>query len=246
MRSSAVRAIQDVTASAQWVTNLLWLALASFTSSFFIGQIGLFGYGSELIEARAGRPENPNPDIDSNRLGDYLAKGIWPFLASFLINTVFSFIVFAPLGLAFGILIEIADKSNADGPVIVFMLLLFALIAVAGALFSYMLSAPFIIRGMVSQDFSKTFDFKWSLNFIKICFGDMVVSLIVFGILSFLIGVVGFCLCIVGIFPASGIIMGGYANLLAQWYEVYLSRGGEPAPPSQDSMNEVVDATIVN
>lgn len=75
-RSSATDAFKAIIETPNWVGNLLWLTIAGVASSIFVGQIAAFGYGAELLRRRAGRPDMPNHDIDSDRLGDYLSQGI--------------------------------------------------------------------------------------------------------------------------------------------------------------------------
>ena len=52
----------------------------------------------------------------------------------------------------------------------------------------------------------------------------------------------GLALLCVRIVPAIGLLSGAAMHLLAQWYELFLSRGGEPIAPASDT---VVDATVV-
>lgn len=53
-----------------------------------------------------------------------------------------------------------------------------------------------------------------------------------------LLGLLFFC---VGYLPALGWISGAWVHLLAQWYERYLSLGGEPVMFSDD---EIIEATL--
>ena len=98
-RSSAFDALNRVVQSPNWVANVLWLTLAGLTSGVFIGHIALLGYGADILGFRAGRPENPPHDINPDRLGDYITRGLWPFLVSFVVQTVLSMVLFAPLGM---------------------------------------------------------------------------------------------------------------------------------------------------
>lgn len=239
--SSPVRAIQSVLSSANWIGNLLWLSLAFLASSIFVGQIALFGYGAELLERRAGRPENPPYDIDSNRLGDYLSKGIWPFLANLVVQLAATVVVSIPIGgLFFASALVGGGLGGEEGLAIgMFMSMPFILVL---SIFANMISVPFLIRGMVCQDFVKTLDLGWALGFLRIMFWEMLFSGIVFGLLSFVIVMAGFALLCVGYLPATGLVMGGMMYMTSQWYEIYLSRGGEPAPGPDDN---IVDATIV-
>ena len=53
---------------------------------------------------------------------------------------------------------------------------------------------------------------------------------------------VGLVMLCVGVVPAAGLLTGAAMHLLAQWYELFLSRGGEPVYPAADT---IVDASVV-
>lgn len=242
--SSPVRAIQSVFASANWVGNVLWFTLAAMASSVFVGYIGLFGYGAELIERRAGRPEHPPVDVNPDRLGDYFSKGIWPFLVHFIVQLAASFLLLVPGFIVFFMAMAIGAGVGEDAGILVGLLIGFPILFFL-AIFASVFGVPFLIRSMVCQDFATSLDFGWAWRFVKLMFWEIILSSILFGLLALGVMLVGYALCLVGAIPASGVIMGGYINLTAQWYEVYLSRGGEPAPPPPGSDMDVVDATIV-
>ncbi len=240
-KSSPIRAFQAVFDSPNWVGNLLWLSLAFVAQCVFIGQIGLFGYGSELLLTRAGRPENMSPDIDSNRLGDYISAGLWPFVVSLVVQFAISFVMIVPiLIVVFGGLAMGAAIGGEDGAAASFILTLPIIFMIA--IFFSVLSVPFLIRAMVCQDFVKSLDLGWAIGFVKLMFWEIVVSFILFWLLALVVIVMGLALLCVGYIPAAGLAAGAMMNLLAQWYEIYLSRGGEPAPAAEEA---IIDATVV-
>lgn len=242
-KSSVIRAFQDVVSTPNWVANVLWLSLAALASSVFIGQIGLFGYGAELLQRRSGRPENPSVDIDSERLGDYISKGVWPFLVCLIVQFVTTCLLLVPIGVFIGLAV-LAASAGDDGRNLVFgVIVVMAPIVLILSVASYLIATPFLIRGMVCQDFKKSFDLAWILDFARVMAMEMIVSGIVYGLLSGLIMLAGSLVFCVGQIPASGIVLGGYVNLLAQWYEIYLSKGGIAVPPPEDQ--QVVEATLV-
>lgn len=239
-KSSPVQAIRSVISSPNWGNNVLWLSIASLTSGFFVGQIGLFGYGTDLLKARAGRPENPKPDIDSNRLGDYISMGIWPFLVQFVAQMVASFVIMIPLMIVVFLFIGVGAAAGGDAGAALAPLLMVPAMMLLTLLVN-IITVPFITRAMVTQDFVKAFDFGWAMNYVKIMFSEIAISGFIFGLLAALIGLAGMAFFCVGYIPAIGIVMGAMMHLIAQWYEIYLSRGGEPAPEPES----VVDATMV-
>ncbi len=241
-RLSVTRSFKSVFDSENWVVNLLWLTLANLTSSIFVGSIGILGWGSELIKLRAGRPENRTPDIDSERLGDYFSQGLWPFVVQFaagILMTVLMAIPFVPI---LGVLVALAGNSAGEEVVGIFLLAIAAPIAVVLIVVSSLVTAVLIIRAMACQDFVTSFDFAWVRNFVRLMWKDMVVAGIKFAGLSLLVSLAGTLLFCIGSIPAGGVVFGAGMHLLAQIYELYLAKGGEPAPAPPEQ--NILEATL--
>lgn len=251
-KSSVREAVGTWFQSPNWVGNLLWLSLAGLTSSFFVGFIGLFGYGAELLEKRAGRPDTPTPDIDSNRLGDYFTKGLWPFLVYLTVQLVGGIFVMLPLG-GFFVLAMLSGGDFGSEEFTVFAFVLGGLATTLLSLLFYVVASPFLLRSMLCQDFVKAFDLAWAMDFLSKMKFELLWSSLKYAILSMVVGLIGSMLFCVGSIPAQGIILGGMVHLSAQWYEIYLNRGGIPVEPASNpvvhsEMNEpeVVDAEILD
>lgn len=236
---SASRAIKSIFNGPNWTSNLLWLTIAALLQSFVVGSIFLFGYGASLLNARAGLPDRNSPDIDSNRLSDYFMQGLWPFLVYLVASMVVSIIVMVPFAILFVILIVVSSLMG-DASGLVMMLLMFPLIF-AVSLAMMVLLGPIVIRAMLCQDFQKSFDIGWCISFIKLTYREMLGSTLLFMLMGTGIYLAGFAMLCVGIFPAIGLLTGAMMHLLAQWYELFLSRGGEPVAPPE----LVVDASVV-
>lgn len=237
---SATRAFKSIFNSPNWTSNLLWLTIAALLQSFVVGTIFLFGYGSSVLKARAGLPDRNSPDIDSNRLSDYFMQGLWPFLVYFVSSMVVSMVIMVPLMIFLAILMAIASQLGDVGGllVMVIMIPMSLIVSIPMAI----LLGPITIRAMICQDFQKSFDTKWCTSFIKLTYREVITSTVVFMVLGMATYMVGFAFFCVGIFPAIGILTGAFMHLLAQWYELFLSRGGEPVPPGPDS---VVEASVI-
>ncbi len=242
-KSSPIRALQAIIQSPAGVMNIVWLSLAILLQSVFIGQIAVFGYGAELIRARAGRPERTTPDIDSNRLGDYIAKGLWPFLVVMLVQVLLSFMLALPIIVVAAAMILATSGGQASEAAAAGIMLLGIPLILVAAMFVIVLMVPFMIRAMICQDFAKSLDLGWARAFVKLMFWEMLRSAFLFMVISMGIIAVGALFLCVGYIPALGWLTGAWMHLLAQWYEIYLSLGGEPAPPATDG--EIINATLV-
>ena len=243
LKSSPLRAFQSVFESPNWGLNVLWLTIAALTQGMVVGAIGLLGWGSDLFRARSGLPGNPVPDIQPNRLGDYLSRGIWPFLVAFVFQLVAGMVFAIAIGFCVAIVAVLIAAIGEEAAGILFPIVLIP-ISLVGVMMLYVFSAPFLIRGMICQDFAKSFDFGWAREFVRIMFWEMIVSAILFWFLSMATLLAGFLICFIGYVPAMGVINGASMHLLSQWYEVFLSRGGTPVPikPTDD---EIIEAAIL-
>lgn len=240
-RSSPMTALRSTIDSPNWLQNVLWLSIAVLLNSVFIGQIAIFGYGAELLHRRGGHPDGPKVDVDSDRIGDYISKGIWPFVVHFLVQIVVGIVVLIPivllvaLGMGMGAML---GGEEAMGVSVILMIPFIFALAIGSAVFS----VPFLINAMICQDFQRSLDLGWALGFTKLMFWEMITSAIVYWLLSIVVIFIGFLFLCVGYIPATGIVAGGAMHLLSQWYEVYLSKGGVPINPPE---NDVIDASIV-
>src|SRR2546421_9036691 len=74
--------------SPKWGMNLLWAVLSQFVP--VIGAIVCLGYGFDMIETLHRRKDSRYPDIDMNRLGEYLMRGLWVFLVQLVASLPFA------------------------------------------------------------------------------------------------------------------------------------------------------------
>ncbi len=240
MSISVTRALKSVFKSPNWLINVMWLCLALLLNSIVIGNIFIYGYGSQIIKARGGRPERGNPDIDSNNLGDLFMKGLWPFLTILVASLAISTVLVLPLLVIFGVTVAVASQMGDAAPLLIVPVLL--PLVVLFVIASNLLLLPFAIRSMVCQDFQTAFDFGWSRHFIGVMWKDAISSGIMLAIYSIGLGILGVLTCGIGMFPASAITIATGLNLMSQFYEAYLERGGMPVAPPAD---EVVNATVL-
>ncbi len=242
LKSSPVRAFQAVFESPNWGINVLWLTVAVLLQSVFVGQIALFGWGAELIASGAAKPDRRQPDIDSGRLGDYITQGLWPFCVYFVVQLVGTFLVALPVIAV--VLVGIAIVESQGEAAGIFIPLVVVPFVFVMSMLLALFTVPFLIRSLACQNFKESFDIAWVRSFVRLMFWEMVGSGIVFFILSIGVALLGFLMLCVGYIPAIGVISGAAMHLLAQWYEVFLSRGGDPVPRYWQGQ-PVIDATIV-
>ena len=241
-KCSPWRAIQSVTEGPNWPTNLMWLSLAVLLQQFIVGSIFAFGYGAEIVQARSGFPGRVNPDVDSNRLGDCFMRGLWPFLVYLVAAMVVSLVILIPVLVILALVMVVFAGVASEFAVFGIAIFIFPLVIIANLL-TVVVVGPLCIRSMICQDFQKSFDLAWLKSFIRLMYFDMLISSVVLGLIAIPICLLGMLLFCVGIYPAMGLLTAAVFNLMSQWYELFLIRGGQPVEPGE---NAIIDATVVS
>jgi uncharacterized protein DUF4013 len=227
------RAYQQALQSPNWFVNLLWGMLAYFSSGVIpiVGPMVWTGYLYECLEVLATTRGRTFPDFDVNRFGEYLTRGLWPFLvqlviwlalwATWIVVYVGLFIVLAIAGAAGE---QYAPLVMAVG----FPLLVLALATVV--VLPLVLLAPLMLRAGLSQDLSATFQLSWCADFLRRVGMEIAASTLFLLITGSILTVLGCTLLGVGTYLAFAWITMASTHLSWQLYELYLARGGAPVP----------------
>lgn len=229
-----MRAYNFIFDNPAWMTTVLLMGLL-FIGTMIPGvgiilQLLFIGYQFMIVDSLLATQGSHYPTFDFGRLGDYLSRGLWPFLVSLVATFVLLPVLYIGLlagGLAIGGLSSVAgdDLGHVLGLVLggLFMLAFIALMfAVAFYFFAMQL------RSGLAQDFGSAFQFAWLNDFVRRMWVDMVIValfMIVSVLLLEVIGLLAFC---VGIFFVLPLVAMAQAHFLYQLYSIYLSRGGTP------------------
>jgi hypothetical protein len=196
-----------------------------------IGQIVVFGYMYELVEVLHRRPGSPYPLFDINRFTPYLTRGVWPFLVSFVMQTVVGPIVQIFVQVPMFILFAAADQNKAMAVVIGVIVIPFVILFLTALVVGFMLlSTPLMLRGGLAQDPGKMFDLTWMKDFWRRMWKEILLIDLFAMLATIVMMMVGLLLCCIGAFFANMYVTIAYGLLTLQLYELYLSRGGEPIP----------------
>ncbi len=239
------RAYSFLFQSPNWATNLVFLSICLLIP--IIGQIVMAGYlfrVIELLHRRGGDVEVPN--FNFNEFLEYLLRGIWPFLADFVLGLLFTvpYLVgyIGILLLWVGVDEQVVSQELAIGVTIVAVAVILILL-----LLMVVLRYPIVLRCGLQQDFGPGFSFRYVSNFMGLVGGEVLLSLLFLMVSGLVVLSAGLMLCCVGILPATALITAAQYHLFYQLYELYLQRGGEPIPlkpmmpqPSQPS-EEIVE-----
>lgn len=217
-------------ANPNYLMNLILLGIVNIIP--VIGPIVVIGYFYDdyILLLREGRPA-PS-DFKFDRFMAYLQRGVMPFLAALLVGLV--------LGMLIAILVVpvmiigaiVAKQSEELGALIMgsFQLGMIPVQIVAG-----LIVAPAVLRVGISGKFEQISNYQWALGMVKAVWVHMVIGAIVVSFTSMIVGGVGLLLCCVGIIPAAAYLAYVNFHLQRQWYEIYVTKGGEPIPVSTES-----------
>ena len=202
--------------------NLLLITVCEFIP--VIGPIVLLGYRAEVSIALEYDPDlRRHPKFDFNRFGEYLKRGVWPFL----IGLVLTLPIFP---LVFGIIIVglVVNPPGPNNPPFLFIAIF--LVALLVPVLVSVLSVPMMFHAEIAGKFDFGGAFRFAVAFWKLVGFVAIGTAFVFAFLSFFVSILGFLCCFVGIYPAQAIIQMASQHLLVQLYRIYLNRGGEPIP----------------
>lgn len=201
-----------------------------------VGMIVLWGYSYEnavTLHRTGGVHHVP---FDFNRFGDYLKRGVGPFLVwlvFYVITQVFS-VGFQAAG---GIVAAAAGDNDAGaaagGMLILFASLMIIPLSIAIAL----IQTPMMLRGGMTGDIGQAFNFNWALDFLKRCWLEMIVVWLVTALVSIPAAIISVLTCCIGIIPMIGLFALVNSWFSFQLYRVYLSKGGEPIPLKSVPLN---------
>ena len=214
----------------RWM-NLLFVAVCMLIP--FVGPVVLIGYLIEVLTPRldgewpgwAG-PAADYPDFTFNRFGDYLKRGLWPFLVNFVVMAVASL----PLGVLWFVGFIGIMAAGRNGGLVAFLLVGLVLVFMAGLAAATVLTVPPTMRAAFLQDFGPSFSLDWSKDFLARTWKKLALSALFLWATSIPLMVLGYAACFVGLYPAMGLLIVAQWHLHYQAYRVYLARGGVPLP----------------
>lgn len=225
------RAINAPFKSPNWMMNAVWLFICILLSMVIVGGIILFGYQMDVIERRSRGRSEAWPDFDANRFGEYLNRGLWPWLVNIILAMGIMIPLWIALGLSMAIIGWVAGDPNQGSPLAAILVLcVFSLFMVAIFVGAMFIIGPCTLRAGLASDFGQGFNFKWSFDFGKRMWAQMILA----GLVAMLIGIVaeiaGALACFIGLLATIPIAQLMVTDLGAQLYDIYLTRGGEPVP----------------
>ena len=227
------RSYQQSVQGPNWFINLLWGMLAFFSSGVIpmVGPMVWTGYLYECIEVLLLSRGRVFPDFDVNRFGDYLARGVWPFLTQLAIWM--SLAVSYVLLYVFMVLVALATSAIGEEHVGVALAvggMLYAFCVAAVIILPMILLAPLMLRLGLTQDLAIGLNFRWWGDFLRRTWLETTISTLFVLLTGALLTTLGTALLCIGSYLAWAWVTMASTHLAWQLYELYLARGGENVP----------------
>ena len=211
-----------------WLANIVICSLTWLIP--VVGPILAGGYMSELTERLHRYPEQSYQKFEFKRFADFLQRGLYPFLVTFIFQLLQTpFIIMVVLIAQIGFF---AARGNEDHLVLIIVMAVLAELVAISLLVCLLglVMSPLMLRAGLSQDLVKTFDFAWWLDFTRRMWKEELRAALFLFVSSLWVGTLGLLALFVGIYPAITLIAMSHSHLSYQLYEIYLEKGGEPIP----------------
>jgi len=232
-----MRSFKFVFENPNWLVNALLSFLCQIVAGFIpiVPQMILMGYQFEVIDNLLETRGTRYPDLNLNRIGDYLGRGVWPFLAMFVVGIAWS-LVFVPFVLiSVGCIAGVAGAAGQDAGTILATIGIVLAVAIGLVLIVLMMLVvtPATLRGGLTQDFGASFDFAWINDFVRKMWVEVLLSTL-FLVFASLVAIA--CTCGLGYFIVVPLVPFVQAHFWYQFYVLYLARGGTPVPVKKVTM----------
>lgn len=219
-----LRSYQYIFDNPQWVQNVLLSAVA-----MIIPVVGGFVVAGYMFTVTLGLHQNRGayyPDFSFDDFGKYLMKGLWPGLvgmvAAVAATPIIAILICCPTFVG-GLL---------DSPLLATAGLVIANIIIVVALFALNIAIiPMALRAALTESLGEGFKVEWVKDFLSKVWLETLLEILFISITGSIgISVLGICTCGLGFLFLSPVVLLAQAFLLAQLYDLYLARGGEPIP----------------
>jgi hypothetical protein len=192
-----------------------------------VGPVVLLGYRAEVAdELVRDRRLRRHPVFDFNRFGDYLSRGVWPFVYQLLMV-----IAAGGLGLA-AVMAGVLAAGVADLPpvglAVGVLLIVLVVLGLPAVLW------PMELHAQLTGRFAPVEAAGFAYRFLGRVWGQVLVSLLAFTAGSLVVVVCGLLVCFVGVYLAAVVQMMAQQHLMTQLYLLYLDDGGDPIDELDD------------
>jgi hypothetical protein len=221
----------------KWPMLLLIGAVCQFVP--IAGPLVIMGYLYSVIEAKHRNGPDQFPAFDFDRLGDYLLRGVWPFLASLAVALPVVLVVLLTM---FSVIAFVFSSQQLEGspPPALIILVPLLILGIGFVIFvAHILMLPLTLRAGLSQDLRTAFSMAFVQDFLGRVWPEMLLSMLFLVVTAPFLMIAGFLMLIIGIYVATVVMTFAQFHFHYQLYELYLQRGGTPIPLKESPLPAV-------
>jgi hypothetical protein len=220
--------------SPNWLPNIFFAVVCNVLGGFvpILPGLVLLGYQCEMLEALLFHPGQPYPDFKTERIMDYLVRGLWPLVIVLIVMVVTVPLVLLALAVPIGAMVLLLSAAGNDGEglVLFVMIPLIVVIAILAILVCHLLVVPFLLRAALTQDIGESLHFQFAQDFLRRMWKETILAGLFLFAAALVAQTVGLLLFCVGILLLMPVVQFAQVHLLMQLYRLYLARGGEKIP----------------
>jgi hypothetical protein len=210
----------------KWAMNLLCGAVCMLIP--VAGHMVFMGWMFEVIESFHRRGTEKYPPFEFGRFTHYLMRGLWPFVVVLILG-----LATIPLVILLMAVIVIVMVSSQGKPDWLTLTLVIVGSIVAGLFLNVLMmlvKTPMVLRAGFTQELKGAFAWSTTIDFLKKMWLELLLAGFFLVFTSIPIILLGELCCLIGVYPASALVLMAEHHLLFQLYELYLKRGGMAIP----------------
>jgi len=224
------RPIGFVFDSPNWALNCLLIGVCQLIP--IVGPIVMLGYQYEIVIALLRQPAAGCPDFDFNRFGDYLRRGLMPFLFSLIFAFLLMFVVWlvmiGGMMLAAGLAQGGSEETAAAIMGSFFGVFILGMIVISIGMQMFIM--PLALRAGLTKDFNAGMKLGYAFQFIGNNWAQMIVFSLVMSLAAIVAVSIGMLLLCIGQYFTISIVIIAQGHVMAQLYRLNCTRGGEVIP----------------
>lgn len=224
-RVSVIDALRFPFSDPNWTNNLLVSSVFMFIP--FIGPLANAGWHAEIHQRLARRHPSPVPKLEFSDLMHYVGRGMASFFVGLIVMLPSMMILY------FGITVLVfggaAIGAAVNEPAV--MIIVWILLGMAGLVFFALVMTVMQgaqTRAELTEDLGQSLSPSGVFRFLGKTWLTILLSTMIFAFVSMILFFIGYLMCFVGMYPAMVVVTIGATHLRWQFYERYLTRGGEP------------------
>ena len=245
-----LRGFRAMRQDSEWKGKILVGSLLFLSAMIvpIVGQVALLGWVALVTRQAVTRKGSDGPlprlDFDFGWLGKLVGIGFKPFLVNLLWRMPIAFLIGGLVGCMYvGVIVAAVGSqaarhhggSGGGPPAFIFLVFGIAMLVIVPlSIFAQAPAQVAMLRAEITDDMNAGFKFRDVLRMTRVVLKELIIGNLLIAAVSIPLVIVGMFACYVGIFPVAVVLQIVYAHFMAQLYDLYLERGGEPLNVAPD------------